>query len=134
MKLIYSILFTFLFFSISFSQEKFDWKNIQKIELHSFSKNNYCKDIKSSNLGNKTLINCNTDKIKPYLTDLDKSKYDVLLEKQCILFRVYFKDKKCDFVVYLDQGILMNLNSPYTVFAIKKRDDFKKLILSLINK
>ncbi len=93
MKIIYSVLFTFLFFNISISQEKFDWKNIQKIELHSFSKNNYCKDIRSSNLSSKTLINCNTDKIKSFLTDLDKPKYDVLTEKQCILLRVYFKDK-----------------------------------------
>ena len=134
MKLICSILFTFLFFTIGFSQEKYDWDNIQKIELHSFPKNNYCKGIKSSNLSSKTLINCNTDKIKPYLTNLDTYKYDVLLEKQCILFRVYFTDRRLDFIVYLDQGILMNLNSPFTVFAIKKREGFKNLILSLINK
>jgi hypothetical protein len=134
MKFIYSFLFSFLFFSISFSQEKFDYNNIQKIELHSFSKNYYCKDIKSSNLSSKTVINCNTEKIKPFLMDLEKPKYDVLTEKQCVLIRVYFKDKQCDYVVFPDQGLLMNLNSPYTFFSIKNRDGFKKLILSYINK
>jgi hypothetical protein len=131
MKLIYSVLFTFLFLSISFSQEKYDWKNIQKIELRSFSKYNYCNEIKS--LNSKTLIKCNPEHFKEYLDNIKVYQLDISLEIGCLILRIYFKNKTSDFVVYLDQGVLMDLKHQNSFFVVKNKKEFKQLVLYYLN-
>jgi hypothetical protein len=131
MKLIYSVLFTFLFSNISFSQENYDWKNIQKIELYSFSKYNYCNGIKS--LNSKTLIKCNPEHFKKHLNNIKVYHLDTLLEKGCIILRLYFKNKTSDFVVYLEQGILMNFETKKNFFIVKNQKEFKQLVLYYLN-
>jgi hypothetical protein len=131
MKLIYSVLFTFLFSNISFSQENYDWKNIQKIELYSFSKYNYCNGIKS--LNSKTLIKYNPEHFKKHLNNIKVYHLDTLLEKGCIILRLYFKNKTSDFVVYLEQGILMNFETKKNFFIVKNQKEFKQLVLYYLN-
>ncbi|MBW4359992.1 hypothetical protein [Flavobacterium taihuense] len=133
MKLIYSVLFTFLFFSISFSQENYNWKNIRKIELYSFSKYNYCNGIKSSNLNSKKPIKCNPEHFKKHLNNIEIYHLDTLLEKGCVILRIYFKNKTSDFVVHLEQGVLMDLKNQTEFFVVKNKTEFKQLVLYYLN-
>lgn len=116
----------------SFCQEKIDWKNIAKIELHSLSKTNACGNIKSKDINDTNLINCDTEKLRPYLKSLNAPKTDVISEKRCDILRIIYKNKKSkDFIIQVNQGVLIS-RDPFYFIEIKDKEPFIKLLLSFL--
>ena len=75
-------IFIIILSQVCYSQEKYDWKNIQKVELYSFEKNNNIEGYNSNDLNQKNFIKCKSEMIIPYLKELGKYKLDVLIEKK----------------------------------------------------
>lgn len=124
--LLYLFIITIVFSQSSYSQGKYDWKSIQKVELYSIKKNDKSGELISSKYFNKkNLVECQTEDIIKSLKDLKKYKYDVLTEKESYALRVFFKKSHADFLVFPEQGVMFNKNE---YFTIAKKGEFKKLI------
>ena len=119
--------------NFSFSQEKYNWTDIQKTELFSFSENEYCKNIESENLTNDFIIQCEKSDFVDMLVKLKEPEFDVLMEKECLILRVHFTNSITDFIIYYEQGILMDLNNPIVLLQIENRSEFNKLLKKYIN-
>ena len=129
--LIYSLILSLS--NYSFSQERYIWNDIQKTELFSFSKNDYCENIKSTELTSNIAIECDKNEWKNYLLHLKEPEFDVLIEKECLILRVFFSKSKSDFIIYRKQGILMDLNHPEILLQIDNVTEFDELIKKSIN-
>lgn len=135
MKCKLSILFFLIILSQScFSQEKYEWNNIQKVELYSFPKNKKTEEYTSKDLNLKSLVKCETKKIIEHLKELKKYKLDVLIEQKFYALRVYFPKSQTDFILYIDQGVMFRMKNGNEYFKITKKDQFKKLIENLTKK
>jgi len=122
----------FIFFiilsQICFSQEKYDWKNVQKVELYSFEKNKKSEEYSSKDLNQKSIVKCKTEMIIPHLKELGKYEMDVLIEKKFYALRVYFPKSRTDFIYLPFQGVIYKMKNGKEYFKILKRDEFTKLI------
>jgi hypothetical protein len=110
------------------SQEKYNWKNIQKVELYSFEKNKNIEGYNSKNLDQKSLIKCKSEMIIPYLNELEKYKMDVVIEKKFYALRVFFPKSWTDFIYFPSQGVLFRMKNEEEYFAVIKKIEFNKLI------
>ncbi|GEP52807.1 hypothetical protein FNO01nite_34790 [Flavobacterium noncentrifugens] len=117
-----------------FSQEKYDWNTIQKVELYSFEKNNKCGEINSKNLNFKTLVKGETTNIIKYLKEFKTNNLDILLEQTCYALRIYFPKYHTDFIYFPSQGVLFRMKNGNKYFWIEKREEFNKLIDDLTRK
>ncbi|MCD9573456.1 hypothetical protein [Flavobacterium soyae] len=114
--LLYLFIITIVFSQSSYSQGKYDWKSIQKVELYSIKKNDKSGELISSKYFNKkNLVECQTEDIIKSLKDLKKYKYDVLTEKESYALRVFFKKSHADFLVFPEQGVMFNKNEYFTI-------------------
>ena len=87
---ILNLIFFLLFLNLGFSQENYNWNDIQKTELFSFSENEYCENIKTEDLTAEFLIPIKKGDFIKSLVELKEPEFDLLLEKQCLILRVYF--------------------------------------------
>jgi hypothetical protein len=127
MKNLLSIFLVVIAFSQScFSQEKYEWNKIQKVELYSFEKNTKCTEISSKNLNFKTLVKCETGSIIKYLKELKINKLDVLVEPTFYALRVYFPKYHTDFIYLPFQGVMYRMKNGNEYFKIVKRNEFRR--------
>jgi hypothetical protein len=126
MKYKFSIFIFLIVLSNCFSQEKFDWNNIQKVELYSFKKNKKIEEYSSSDLNKNSIVKCDTKKIIKYLKELKMFKNDVVIENKFYALRVYFAKSRTDFILFLNQGVMFKLKNGNKYFEIES--GFKKLI------
>ena len=129
MKYKLSIFIFLVVLSHCFSQENYDWNNIQKVELYAFEKNKKIEEYTSKDLNEKSLVKCDTKKIIQYLKELKKFKNDVVLENKFYALRVYFPKSRTDFILFVNQGVMFKLKNGRTYFEIGS--EFKKLIEEL---
>ena len=111
-----------------FSQKKYNWKDIHKTELFSFSENEYCNNIESKNLTADFLISSEERDFASTLIGLKEPKFDVLLEKKCLILRVHFSNRTSDFIIYREQGILIDLNNPIVLLQLEHKSEFNKVL------
>ena len=120
-------IFIFLVFPFyCFSQENYDWNNIQKVELYSFEKNKKIEEYTSKDLDEKSLVKCDTKKIIQYLKELKMFKNDVVIENKFYALRVYFPESHTDFFIFVKQGVMFRLKNGTKYFEIES--EFKNLI------
>src|SRR5213596_1186668 len=106
MKYKLSIFIFLVVLSHCFSQENYDWNNIQKVELYSFEKNKKIEEYTSKDLNEKSLVKCDTKKIIQYLKELKEFKNDVVIENKFYALRVYFPKSRTDFILFANQGVM----------------------------
>lgn len=126
MKYKLSIIIFLIFLTNGFSQENYDWNNINKVELYSFEKNKKNKEYTSKYFSEKNLIKCDNQKIIQYLKELKPFKYDILIENQFYILRVYFPESQTDFILFVNQGVMFKFNNGNKYFEIGS--EFKKLL------
>lgn len=127
-KLLYLFIVVILFFQSAYSQEKYDWENIQKVELYSFQNRNKWVEISSKDLNQKTLVKCKTENIIKHLKELKEYEFDVIIEPDCYALRVYFQKSHTDFLLFPEQGVIFRMTNGKDYFRIAKRNEFEKLI------
>ena len=130
---ILNLIFFLLFLNLGFSQENYNWNDIQKTELFSFSENEYCENIKTEDLTAEFLIPIKKGDFIKSLVELKEPEFDLLLEKQCLILRVYFLNSTKDFIIYREQGILIDLNNQNISFQLENKSEFNKLLKKYIN-
>ncbi|WP_298396183.1 hypothetical protein [Flavobacterium sp.] len=126
MKYKLSIFIFLVVLSHCFSQENYDWNNIQKVELYAFEKSKKIEEYTSKDLNEKSLVKCDTKKIIQYLKELKMFKNDVMIENKFYALRVYFAKSRTDFILFLNQGVMFKLKKGNKYFEIDR--EFKKLI------
>lgn len=128
MKKILILSLTIFITNLCFSQEEYNWDDVQNTVLYSITESEYCENITSNDLTSQHLIQTEKNEFKTILQTLKKPQYDILLEKECLILRIKFTDTSNDFIVYRNQGILIDLNNPINMFQIQDKNKFDSLL------
>lgn len=131
-KLLILFIVGFAFSQNCFSQEKYEWYKVQKVELYSLKKIKKASGISSKDLNLINLEKSDSDKISSHINQIEEYEFDVLLEQKCYVLRVYFPNSFTDFIYYPEQGVLFKMNNETEYFKIKKKEEFLKLIESFV--
>lgn len=113
-------LFLILLLQINcFSQTKKDWNNIKKIEVYKTSNLYNGTENELTKLNLKSEITCDNKKLIEILSKIEKPKFDLLIEKSNLFFRISFENKTVNYLVYKKHGILIELSKKREYYWLK---------------
>jgi len=122
------LLILFILPIFCFGQSKKEWNSIKKIEVYIYSKQFNGTEKQLNKIRFKENLACDNKKIIQILSKIEKPKFDLLIEKSDLFFKITFQNKTKTYLVYKKQGVLIDISKERELFWVKDKTDFDKFI------
>ena len=130
---LYIIILLLIGIENSYAQNDYDWNSLESIKLYNLTADKYCENVSSTDLDKLNSKSLDVGKIKRLLIESIEPDFDIILESECKILRMKFKNQTIDFMVYEEQNLLIELNDYNKSLMIIKGEGFFEYIKNKVD-